>query len=316
MASLETRDQQTNRSYLESGFQPFVGGVTPIRNVQVFNKKDPHERRGGDQTRKAASASMQVAGTSMQVAGKGVSLAGSVATRAGVALSSTGVGAVVGVPLAAAGTAASVSGKMINTTGKTVSRAGKNVHQTKNVVKGLAAGKDIAAKMKATTVTTSIWAWNIPAWLFFQLPLALLSLVFLLSAVLVDEITKLVAAEEDDGLLVSALKTAVGAVGDFVSWVIGGVGAVLEGIFGFDPTTVDFTGFFVALWLIVMLFGFFILLVIYLIYTISLLHPLSGTGSGTKYSALLIAIIGYSIPLLNLFPWFIFWTLAIWRYPK
>lgn len=313
MASPETIDQKTNRSYLESGLQPSVGRITPIRNVQVEKKFDPKERRGGKQANKASGVSMQVAGASMQVVGKGTSAAGEAIAKAGDSLSSTRYGKAVGTQLSTAGTSVSNMGKSVNQVGRTMDRTGRRVSKG-SLAKSFATSS--VARAKATTVNTSIWAWGVPAWLFFQLPLALLSLAFLMAAALVDEITKLVDPKKDDGWIVSSLKTAVGAVGDFASWVVGGVGTVLEGVFGFDPTVVDFDGFFVALWLIVMMFGLFILMAIYLIYKLALLEPLSGNGSGAKHGAFLIAFIGYSLPVLNLVPWFIFWTIAVWRYPK
>ena len=46
------------------------------------------------------------------------------------------------------------------------------------------------------------------------------------------------------------------------------------------------------------------------------MHSLYGEGAALKISAVILALIGYFIPIANLFPWFIFWCLAVWRYPK
>ncbi|MBO6527849.1 hypothetical protein [Erythrobacter sp.] len=50
--------------------------------------------------------------------------------------------------------------------------------------------------------------------------------------------------------------------------------------------------------------------------TLAGLRPMSGNGVGLKTGAILLALIGYFIPFANLFPWFVFWVLAIWRYPN
>lgn len=46
------------------------------------------------------------------------------------------------------------------------------------------------------------------------------------------------------------------------------------------------------------------------------LRPLSGSGTTLKVSAVLVALIGYFVPIANLFPWFVFWVIAIWRHPR
>lgn len=46
------------------------------------------------------------------------------------------------------------------------------------------------------------------------------------------------------------------------------------------------------------------------------LRPLSGRGTALKNGAVLVALIGYFIPIANLFPWFVLWCFAIWRYPR
>lgn len=54
----------------------------------------------------------------------------------------------------------------------------------------------------------------------------------------------------------------------------------------------------------------------YLLYKFSFLNPLGGRGGGMKMGFFLLAAIGYSTPLLNLFPWFIAWATAVWVKPK
>jgi hypothetical protein len=326
MASPETIDQKTNRSYLESGLQPSVGGITQVRNVQTSRTYNPQERRGGNQIRNATNKTIGLVDfvDSHTSSRSKKSLVKRLNKESEDDLIKQAIEEVR-------------KDVQIAKYTQRISKQLESLHDAdfdemsfEDLLEQLPPGAQKALKKrgiigkiflmlayrKAFRLNMFIWSWGTFSWKFFQLPFALLSLAFLMAAVLVDEITKLVKPENDDGWIVSALKTTVGAVGDFASWVVGGVGKVLEGVFGFDPTLVDFAGFFVALWLLVMVFGIFVLFIIYLIYTISFLRPLSGDGAGAKYGTLLIALIGYSIPVLNLFPWFILWTLAVLRHPK
>jgi hypothetical protein len=304
MASPETIDQKTNRSYLESGLQPSVGGITPIRNVQVAKKFDPQERRGGIQNNVVSNAQIT------KKEGQGIPSEGSMQSEAASSSYQASGGKSVR-------NSSAKKAQPIPSGQPSFRQTGGAVGRMKNLAgKGGSLGTDIRARMKATTVNTTIWSWGIQSWLFFQLPFALLSLVFLMAAVTIDEIKKFAVPGKDDGWIATSIKTVVGGVADAISWTLSTVGAGLNALFGFDITGISFDGFFVAFWLVVMMFGIFVLLVIYLMYKIALLEPFSGRGAGAKHGAFLLALIGYSLPVLNLVPWFIFWTLAVWRYPK
>jgi hypothetical protein len=161
------------------------------------------------------------------------------------------------------------------------------------------------ARTRAFAVNIGIWSWATFSWLFFQLPMAILSLLFLGAAAALDMIT---IVEEDDGLLVSIGKRFVGAFADIAE-------ATLE-LIGVNATLLHPANFFGLTYLIIICFGIFMLLTIFIIYKLSLLKPLSGQGAGIKKGGFILALIGYSIPILNLFPWFIPWTFAVLYKPK
>jgi hypothetical protein len=69
-------------------------------------------------------------------------------------------------------------------------------------------------------------------------------------------------------------------------------------------------------YLILFAIALIIIFTMYTAYKLMGLEPLGGKGSGLKYGAFLLTIIGYSLPLLNMFPWFMVWAGAVWLKPK
>lgn len=45
------------------------------------------------------------------------------------------------------------------------------------------------------------------------------------------------------------------------------------------------------------------------------MNPLE-EGANMKMGAFLLAVIGYFLPILNLFPWALVWALVVLRYPN
>jgi len=165
-----------------------------------------------------------------------------------------------------------------------------------------------AARVRATTTNTGISSWGLWAWGVFQLPLAILSLIFFALAAALSTIIASATPAEGDGILVTIGKTAVSVVGKAASF-----SAELMGV---NLGYLDPTNFFMATYFIVLTFGIIMLFSMYLIYTLRRLAPLSGQASGLKFGIFLLAFIGYSLPFLNLFPWFLVWAAAVWKYPK
>ncbi|NCN12026.1 hypothetical protein GW937_01760 [Candidatus Kaiserbacteria bacterium] len=190
----------------------------------------------------------------------------------------------------------------------------RNVKKKKTT---LSTARRVTARIKASSVNTSIWSWGLYSWLFFQLPFAILGLIILVAAAAVEAlITSITAPEEDDGVIMSLAKGAVNFVVEGVASLAKSINDNVLSLFNVDLTSFNPASFFIVPYGLVLAYGIFLLLLMYLVYKLAFLEPLSGEGGGAKKGALLLAIIGYSVPGLNLFPWFMVWTFAVWRYPK
>lgn len=166
---------------------------------------------------------------------------------------------------------------------------------------------------RATAVSSSIMAGGLFAWSVFQLPLAIFSILLLGVAGAVAEIKSvLMSHNPEDGFWVSIGKSTLSIIGDIVS----DTAAFALDLFGIDINTLSPENIFMLTHVLVFMFGVAMLLIVYSAYTLTLHKPLGGNGSGMKYGALLGCLIGYSIPIINLFPWFIVWVVVVWIYPK
>lgn len=181
----------------------------------------------------------------------------------------------------------------------------------------LSKAKNTLARAKARTVNTGIWSWGIYSWLFFQLPFAILGLVLLVVAVAVENlVTSISVPEEDDGILVSLAKGAVNTIVQGIASIAKLINDTVLKTFNVDLSAFNPASFFIVPYGLVLAYGILLLLLMYLVYKLAFLNPLSGSGGGSKKGALLLAMVGYSVPGLNLFPWFLVWTLVVLRYPK
>tara|TARA_B100000508_G_C11464578_1_gene280945 strand:+ start:3767 stop:4687 length:921 start_codon:yes stop_codon:yes gene_type:complete len=171
-------------------------------------------------------------------------------------------------------------------------------------------------KIRATAVNMWLWAWGLWLWLLIQIPFVLFSLVFM-------ALTQVIYMLFNDPTNTTGGDESTGFWATIGGYLVQGVGTLLEGIvslvdtlIGIDLTIFSPGGFFLMTHTIVAFIGFGTLLLCYIQYKIAFIRPLTGGGASIKSMALLIAIIGYSIPILNIFPWFMLWTVAVWAYPK
>ncbi len=176
-------------------------------------------------------------------------------------------------------------------------RAAAQEHQTK---KKASVARKAIAHARATTVNASVFAWATPLWLGVQVPAAIFSLITFAIAGTIN------AFLSSSNILVSAS-----------AWIaeqaLAGVGL----LFGFDINLIQMSdGLFWITYTFVIALGFFTLMVIHLQYTLALLRPLSGEQAGLKIGLFLLAIAGYGVPFLNIFPWTLLWMAAVWKYPK
>lgn len=162
------------------------------------------------------------------------------------------------------------------------------------------AARKVFARTRASTINMAAFVWAGPLWLTVQVPAAILSLIAFSIAGTIN------AFLSSSNILVSAS-----------AWIaeksLAGVGM----LFGLDINLIKMAdGLFLITYTFVLALGFLVLMSLHLHYTLSNLRPLSGEHGGLKMGMFMLAIIGYGLPLLNLFPWVLFWMAAVWKYPK
>lgn len=189
------------------------------------------------------------------------------------------------------------------------------------VTGSLKAAALLAKKAKRTRANLLIYPWATPLWLTIQLPLAFLSIGFL-GVAYVKEVSipqaisgglKQLAGETAGSILYSIGGTAlsyVGEVAQAADWLF-------EKLFGFSLLAIgDPTNWFTLTYFLVVITGVATLLLMSIIYVINMINPFFGKGAGWKIGGFLIAFSGYLIPGLNILPWFMFWSFAIWLNPE
>jgi hypothetical protein len=178
----------------------------------------------------------------------------------------------------------------------TLARAKEQFNKKQLLLRGT---KKLLIRTRVTTVSISIFWWGIWLWAA-QAFTALIGSIYLgvLGA--------------SDAVVSSNIVTS--AFGWLVNRAVEG-GTLL--ITGTAISLNDMsTAVFMVLWTVPFTLGMVTLLVASIQYTMSLIHPLSGDNAGMKYVAYIIAIFGYSVPLLNLLPWYLIVIRVVWKYPK
>jgi vacuolar-type H+-ATPase subunit I/STV1 len=111
-------------------------------------------------------------------------------------------------------------------------------------------------------------------------------------------------------------------IGSAVSYVLGddsfatitkAVSTYILNTYGinFDPELL-----FIIPFALTFLLGLFQLISCWFTYVAMGLKPLSGKGGWLKALTFLFVMIGYGLPVLNLFPLVYLWTITVWAYPK
>lgn len=162
---------------------------------------------------------------------------------------------------------------------------------------------DTAKRARATGVSISILSWGMTLWLI-QFPLALVNIAALGGAGALGAITENALGE----IIVAGVDAVFATFSKAAFYVLG-----YEVSFGLlDSVEVLVFASMMLVWLV----GIVTLIAMGIQYEIARLHPLYGQGAALKISAVIFALFGYFVPIMNLFPWFIFWCLAVWRYPR
>lgn len=230
-------------------------------------------------TKGVTSTSMRAGGVGMQRGGRTMKNAGRGMQRAGIAMSRSGVGAVVGVPLAAVGSVVRGVGAGTQAAGKV---AGNQGRQMRNGTRGTkfmrpaVMGKAEAIKDRIVATRTSVMILSWATPLWFTLQLPLAILALI--------------AFGGAGAAAEILPAWL------VEWATGGILYILQ-----------ISVFFI---------GLGTLIAMGIIYSLARVNCFFGQGSHIKGPVFCLAVVGYLLPFTNIFPWFILWALAVWRYPK
>lgn len=174
------------------------------------------------------------------------------------------------------------------------------------------------ATLRARSVNIFIRSSGIHFWLTFQLLCAILNIVSLSVLLGAEYVDSMIEVQSDDGLLVTGTKYLAQFqkfAGQSMFGLRGLIDSALE-YAGIGSLSLEPQGLFIITFVIMFAFGLTTLLGVYLIYKAANLSPLGGEGGGLKIGTFIIALVGYMIPILNLFPWFYIWTMAVQRHPK
>lgn len=167
------------------------------------------------------------------------------------------------------------------------------------------------ARLEIIPMNIAIGAAGGGTFALFQLPVAVASSVFFVMALAIDSFFKANVTEESGSFITTVENLALGTVKTLAE----AFDKVSEFLFDFKAS--ELPGYaFGATYMLLLAYGMILLASIYLAYTATSFKPLSGWRAGFKKGAFMIAVVGYSIPVVNLFPWFIVWIFAVGRYPK
>jgi hypothetical protein len=207
-------------------------------------------------------------------------------------------------------TAAKTAGSVTRSLSATPKIGGTSTNPRRALMKKLPGGmvggelKTIVDKLFVTEAIVMVAPAAGVVWLTLQLPLAIVSLICLGAASALDA-----AWQKAHSNFIT------GTLWDVASWVLSGISALSKELFGVDLSAIMPDRLFIATDGLVMLIGWFTILIIGFVFLIMGISPVFGKGSGAKISALIAALVFYALPILNLFPWFGLWVLAVWLYP-
>ena len=230
-------------------------------------------------TKGVRSTSMRAGGVGMQRGGRAMKSAGDRISNTGLKLSRSGAGAVVGVPLMAAGKVLRGVGSANQSVGKVVADSGRQMRNRgrgTKFMRPVVADKAETVKDRMAATRASVQILSVATPLWFTLQLPI-------------AIFSLIAF--------GSAETAAAFLPEWlVEWIAN-----------------DFLYLFLGA---VFLIGFGTLIFMAITYALSGVSGFLGKGSHIKGPVFCLAVVLYMLPFTNLFPWFILWALAVWRYPK
>ena len=305
MAERKSIDEQFSESYQNDPriLGPSVGGVSQTRNAKVEYKNDPTVRRGG----------LSATGVALSPSATAVEYRGGKAANVNAAPRQTqsNIRAV---------STTDENGNVVPLEPGQPSRQYRPIRRRREEVVEEESGGTLATikgtvrRAKATGTTIGIWSWGFFVWLWFQVPVAIFSLVCMaLQQVLFSMFNAEVAFRAAEPTLWQSVRS-------YVTLGVSKVWSALEWVFlrfadFFDINANILGQLFMMSHLIVMVIGWLTLFTAAFIYILSGTKPIFGDG-GAKAGTFLLAMICYAIPLINIFPWFFVWTLSVMKSPK
>jgi hypothetical protein len=159
---------------------------------------------------------------------------------------------------------------------------------------------------RASTLSATHLTWGLGLWSVIQVPLAVISFIFLGITYVAEDVVKKTAKEVLGGTVYSIGSSITSSLSEAVGWVIGVDLAEIA-----NPAN-----YFMGGQAVVFILGLATLLIIGISYQLSFINCLYGKHAGLKIGTFILALFGYMIPIFNIIPWFIFWVLVVWRYPE
>jgi ribosomal protein L17 len=213
MADLKpTNEEFSDSSYNnDSRLSQPSSGVRQVRNVQTDKRYDPDKRRGSAVDRAASTF-----GESRQ-ADKINGQEDQKRTQA------------EGILSVATAQYQSAGQRAVQTSRSTMSAGGKGL-------------KSVGGKLFGRSVTLGIWSWGFFIWLWFQVPITIVSILFMALTEAIYQLSlSLTVSAEADGLAVTAAKHVLSVTAATINSVAGLVNAVIKEMFGFKEA--ELTGY-------------------------------------------------------------------------
>lgn len=153
-------------------------------------------------------------------------------------------------------------------------------------------------RRKARIINNQIRVWYMFYWSTLNIFLALLSI---LGLTLISIVVGIASSEN----FLAQIATSV----------VGFISSGISGLLGINITNIGAMIFSFPYFLLIGINVLFMLLTGFL-HKLAGNNPLFGRHGGAKIGSVIIMFIGISVPILNLFPWLLFWLAVISKYPR
>ena len=314
MGQRATTDELFNDAYSDQGMQPSVGN-RQVRNVEVATKRNIINAAGRETGRTSNRFSKRFTKEERRAANN-------IAPVQDTRNNPSQIRGVQVVPNYATQKAANDEYAPTKKVNRSLNyrRRQAQLKQSNNAISGKGLTKNLvkgAGRTRAIKVTMRILGPLTTFYFFVQLPLTLLGAVLFGMKSAIDTIFSKAEITADAGFFTNLVNAVKNATITAVELGQKAIDALSQFFAGFDISTLfDPMTYFSLTYVIFVVIAFLQLLIVGLLYKLAMLEPLGGKGAGLKYGALMLALVGYSIPVVNIFPWVGLWIFAIWLNPK